>query len=269
MRAVHRRPGRVTAEHACRLGDRLTDRDRRIALDCYDHRVLTSHQLHRLHFRNLRLAQRRLALLYELRVLDRFRPPWQRGDGSTPYHWILDEAGAHIVAHWLESERQALAWRRDTTLALAHSSKLQHQLEVNEFFSRLAEEARTRGGGLREWWGERRCHHAIDGVTPDGYGHITLTNRDPIHFLLELDRGTEDHKRLLDKAHHYAKAIPRSHLRDRDPVVILAMPSQARAERAALHLAPLPVAAVPLVWTPGRCRSALAATVAASDARVR
>ena len=79
-----RRPGRLSAGHASRLAAQLTERDRRIALDCYDHRVLTTAQLQRLHFRTVRVAQRRLQQLYELRVLERFRPPWQRPHGSTP-----------------------------------------------------------------------------------------------------------------------------------------------------------------------------------------
>src|SRR5438105_1259400 len=92
------RPRRIDLGYAVHLASRLTDRDRRIALDCYDHRVLTTSQLRRLHFDGLRVTQRRLNDLYRLRVLDRFRPPWRRGEGSTPCHWLLDEAGAQIVA---------------------------------------------------------------------------------------------------------------------------------------------------------------------------
>jgi Luciferase-like monooxygenase len=39
------------------LAGRLSDRDRLIALDCYDHRVLTTEQLRRLHFDNLRTQE--------------------------------------------------------------------------------------------------------------------------------------------------------------------------------------------------------------------
>lgn len=48
------RPGKITATHLTSLGSRLTDRDRQIAVDCYDHRVLTTEQLMRLHFSGLR-----------------------------------------------------------------------------------------------------------------------------------------------------------------------------------------------------------------------
>jgi hypothetical protein len=78
------RPGKITFGHLVGLGSRLTDRDRQIALDCYDHHVLTTEQLVRLHFAGLRTATARLDALYKLRVLDRFRPPCKRGAGSTP-----------------------------------------------------------------------------------------------------------------------------------------------------------------------------------------
>src|SRR5581483_11635071 len=136
-------PGRPPAGFASRLASRLTERDRQIALDCYDHRLLTTEQLRRLHFATRRVAQRRLSELHKLHVLDRFRPAWQRGEGSTPFHWLLDHAGALVVAELLDLPVEQLAWRRDHALAIASSSKREHQLAVNEFFTRLADEARS------------------------------------------------------------------------------------------------------------------------------
>jgi len=108
-RATATRPGKITATHLTTLGSRLTDRDRQIALDCYDHHVLTTEQLMRLHFGGLRTTTLRLGTLYQLRVLDRFRPPRRRpGTGTNPYHWILDEAGAHVVAAQRDMERRRL-----------------------------------------------------------------------------------------------------------------------------------------------------------------
>jgi hypothetical protein len=107
-------------------------------------------------------------------ILDRFRPPWERGQGSTPWHWILDETGAYIVAEQLGIERKELNWRRASALAIAASAKLRHHIEVNEFFSRLASEAATQGGALAEWYGERTTQRLFQGrVTPDGYGCCT------------------------------------------------------------------------------------------------
>ncbi len=224
------------------LASRLTDRDRRIALDCYEHRVLATEQLRRLHFRAARTARERLQELRELRVLASFRPAENPGKGSAPNHWLLDEAGALVVAAELDLERAELRWHRQAALAIASSSKLAHQLDVNEFFTRLTEEARTTGGTLESWWGERRARAALAGiVSPDGYGRLRLPEQARIELLLELDRGTEDHQRLREKARRYAKALPRS---DLNAFVLLLVPSAERAERAAAGLA---ASAAPIV----------------------
>jgi len=54
----------------------------------------------------------RLRRLYELRVLERFPRP-KVGEGSHPYHWILDEAVALLVADWKGIDRRELRYTRD------------------------------------------------------------------------------------------------------------------------------------------------------------
>jgi len=247
------RPGRIGAAAIAALASRLTERDRLVALACYEHRVLTTEQLRRLHFGSSRRAAQRLAELYELRVLDRFRPPRQPNEGSAPYHWLLDEAGAHIAAEALGVERSELRWRRQGAIAIASSAKLAHQLEVNEFFTRLADEARLGGGRLAEWWGERRCLAALSGqAAPDGYGKLLLTGRRPASFLLELDRSTEDHSRLRQKARRYQKALPRSILADEQPLLLIPVPTLARRDNAAAQLTASSLPLRVCVWTPER-----------------
>jgi hypothetical protein len=239
------------------LASRLTDRDRRVALDCFEHRVLTTEQLRRLHFRGSRTARRRLQKLRELRVLASFRPPSQPGEGGAENHWVLDEAGAFVVAAELGLERAELRWRAQTALAIASSTKLAHQLAVNAFFTRLAEEARNPGGELERWWGERRSRDVLDGIaTPDGYGRLRLPDETALEFLLELDRGSEDHGRLREKARRYAKALPRSELRD--PLVLLLLPSAERTARAADGVAASAAPIVARTWTPETAGSLLA-----------
>jgi hypothetical protein len=231
------------------LASRLTDRDRRIALDCYEHRVLATEQLRRLHFRAARTARERLQELRQLRVLASFRPALHPGQGSAQNHWLLDDAGALVVAAELGLERAELRWHKQASLAIASSSKLTHQLEVNEFFTRLAEEAQTAGGLLERWWGERRARTALAGiVSPDGYAHLRLPSARSIELLLELDRGTEDHQRLREKARRYGKALPRS---DLNAFVLLLVPSAARAAHAADALAASAIPIAVRVWTPG------------------
>jgi Replication-relaxation len=239
------------------LASRLTDRDRRIALDCYEHRVLATEQLRRLHFRAARTARERLQELRELRVLASFRPAAHPGKGSAQNHWVLDEAGALVVAAEFGLERPELRWRAQAALAIASSSKLAHQLAVNEFFTRLNEDAREAGAVLERWWGERRSRDALNGIaTPDGYGRLCLPGEPALEFLLELDRGTEDQGRIKDKARRYGKALPRSELRD--PLVLLLLPSSERTTRAAESVA---VSAAPIVartWTADSVVSPLA-----------
>src|SRR5487761_1833629 len=74
----------------------LTDRDRSICALVAEHRVLTTDQIATVAFDSPISARHRLAMLYRLRVLDRFRP--FRRVGTAPNHWVLDAIGAMVVA---------------------------------------------------------------------------------------------------------------------------------------------------------------------------
>ncbi|MGH3266146.1 MAG: replication-relaxation family protein, partial [Trebonia sp.] len=216
-----------------------------------------------------RRARRRLVVLYQQRVLDRFRPPWQQGKGSTQYHWVLDEVGAHLVADELGIDRADLHWRHADALAIAGSAKLAHQVAANELITRLASEARTAGGRLREWYGERTTRRLLGGqVIPDTYAVMQLPGRPLLHLLVELDRGTEDHKRLREKATGYHRALPRSPLANLNPTVLLVLPNRTRA--TALRDAGIadgdPL--TPIVWTPASTDPALPAVLTAATTRV-
>jgi hypothetical protein len=252
------RSKRFGDEDVLRLASRLTERDRRIALECFEHRVLTTSQIKRLYFSGTRSATARLNVLYLLRVLDRFRPSMPRGEGTAPYHWILDEGGALLVADHRGVDRAELGWQHSVAVGVANSQKLAHHVEANEFFTRLAVDANTAGGLLSEWYGERTCHHIFSGVVvADGYGVLSFPVRAPLHFLIELDRGTEASVRLLKKAEDYARMLPRTELRDLDPTVLFLAPSARRAEtiRAVLKEVVAPVAVS--VWSDASTESAL------------
>jgi hypothetical protein len=254
-----RRPSRLSESEVAKLASHVTERDRRIALDCYEHNVLTTDQIRRLYFTNTRIAQVRLQRLYELRVLERFRPGPRAGEGSNPYHWILDEAGALLVADWKGIDRSELRYTRDDGLRIAGSRNLTHHVEANEFFTRLALDANEAHGELAEWYGVRTLAHMFSGaIVPDGYGVLTLPDSAPLHVLLELDRSTEPAQVLRDKAKRYAEILPHSSLREHRPFVILAAPTarRARSVSAAVSntLAPLSVA----VWNRETRRSVLA-----------
>lgn len=232
------RPARLRDGDLVTLASQATDRDQRIAEDCYEHRVLTTHQLQRLHFPSRRSAALRLQRLYELRVLDRFRPPWTHGTGSTPYHWVLDTGGAHLLAAARGLERAELPWTRQSTRTIATSATLTHRTTTNELASRLIADTRAAGGQVPVWLGERGAHDLLGGIViPDSYLLIELPDAPALHLLLELDRGTEDHSRLLTKARRYAKAIPRSQLAGLNTLVLLVVPSERRAHTVTATLA--------------------------------
>lgn len=210
VRPAGRRPTAVRprANHdvVSAVARRLTPRDRLLCQVLFDHRVLTTEQVSDLCFANLTTARHRLTALYQLRVLDRFRP--FRPVGSDPYHYVLDTLGADIVAadRGIEVPRPGLHHSR--ALALSDSQRLAHLLATNGLFCALARWARSvEDAEVAEWWPERRCATEWgEVVRPDGFG--TLRQRDRVvEFFVEVDRGTETLARLTDKLTGYAELV--------------------------------------------------------------
>jgi hypothetical protein len=244
------RPRRFTDQDALRLAAHVTERDRQIAMDCFEHHVLTTSQIKRLHFTNTRAATARLNVLYRLRVLDRFRPSLPRGQGTAPYHWILDEGGALIVAAERDVQRAKLGWQHTVAVRVATSPKLTHHLEVNEFVVRLAVEAQAAGGVLAEWYGERTLHGFFNGkLIPDSYAVLRLHDRASLHVLVELDRGTETLERLRAKAERYDRKLRYRPWREVDPIVLFVVPSERRAHTVTSTLAETSPSLAVIVWS--------------------
>jgi len=242
-----------------RLAGRLTDRDRQIAEDCFEHRVLTTEQLRRLHFTAAQVARRRLGKLHQLRVLERFRPTFQLGEGSSPHHWILGPAGAYVVAAGRGLERDQLPWTRQPPETVAKSAALDHRRDTNEFATRLIQQVRAAGGTVPEWRGERGARDLLDGIViPDSYLILQRPGAPPLHLLLEIDRGTEDHGRLLTKARRYAKAIPRSPIARDHTLVLMTVPSERRARTVSTALANSPWPITVAAWSSPNSVSPLA-----------
>ena len=168
--------------------------------------MLTTEQVADLCFDNLTTARHRLTVLYELRVLDRFRP--FRPVGSDPYHYLLDILGVEIVAADRGTEVPRPGLHHSRAQALADSQRLAHLLATNGLFCALARWARTvEDGELAEWWPERRCTTEWgEVVRPDGFGVLRHGER-VVEFFVELDRGTETLTRLADKVGGYAELV--------------------------------------------------------------
>src|SRR5579875_1115892 len=213
-----RTAGRVTRgpELAAALAARLTARDRWLLRMLHEHRVLTTGQITQLAFGTSRAATARLLTLYQLRAIDRFRPLVPAG--SAPLYFVLDEAGAAVLAAEDGITPAELGYRRDRALAIALSPQLGHACGANGVFTALAATARhTPGTRLDCWWSERRCAALWGGTArPDGYGRwhapapgggITSTD-----FFLEYDTGTENLTRLITKLAGYATLAARTHI---------------------------------------------------------
>jgi hypothetical protein len=217
----------VTADRLTELASHLTDRDREIALALYEHRILTSSQLTLLFFSGRRRAMDRLLFLYRSQVLDRFYPPRPFALGKPQAHWLLDEAGAHIVAACLGIDRRALPWRRRENWGT--HPQLAHQLEVNTFVTDLIAATLPYSHlGVAEWWGSGSAKEQMpDGVAlvPDA-GILVSTHAGLLVCLLEWDRATEPGSVLEHKLRMYSKASGRSGWRS---CVLFVVPGTRRA----------------------------------------
>ena len=183
---------------------RLTERDRQLCRLLDDHRVLTTPQVADVGFTGERRARMRLAELYALDVLDRFRP--QSWGSPAPYYWVLGPLGAALVAAEAGADPADRSWRRSLAHDLAASQRLAHLAGTNRLFTALLRAARTRPScALIEWWSERRCAREWgEVVRPDGYG-IWTDNGASLPFLVEYDNGTERLERLAGKLGGYAR----------------------------------------------------------------
>jgi hypothetical protein len=193
-------------EQLATLVTRLTERDRKLCRLVAEYRVFTTSQLAELYFTSLDRAEDRLKTLTELGVVDRFRPRLDRGEGSAPYHYVLGPAGAALLAAEQGIELKELGWRRDKTLAIAHSQRLAHTLGVNGFFAALVGYARRHPrlqAHLAVWWSERRCRDRWGHVVrPDGYGRWHQQDA-RVDFFLEFDTGSEPTERVAGKLNGY------------------------------------------------------------------
>ena len=213
----------------------ITDRDQHICIDLFEHRILTTIQLYELHFPSYPRARKRLLELHRLGLLWRVRPHQQLG--SLPWHYVLDEPGALVVAESRGIEPTELGFRFDRVLGMLDSPRLRHLRETNGFFTRLAHACRTSREPCRlaEWWGERSAAERWQGlVRPDGLGRLEGAPESSVTFALELDRGTESRDRLAEKIERYVLIAPGP---DAPEAVLSSFPSLEREQSARQVLA--------------------------------
>jgi hypothetical protein len=195
-------PTSASAVHPLALHHRMTPRDRHLLAQLDQHLVLTTDQIHRLHYRALRTCQIRLHELYTLGLLDRFRFARLYG-GSEPWHWVLGLHGARFQAGATGRPAPTLRAHRDQIVRLTARPRLPHLLATNEFFVRLAFTARIdQRVRLDRWWSERTTTAKFLRIRPDAHGLWTARGR-TVGWFLETDMGTEPLTRVVAKLPAY------------------------------------------------------------------
>ncbi|MEV4753637.1 replication-relaxation family protein [Micromonospora sp. NPDC049559] len=200
-----------------RVQSQLTHRDRVLLGWLYDHGVLTSFQIAHALFPSVDFCQRRLRTLHQLGLVARFRP--QRADGgSYPYHYVLDQLGAEVVAAGRDERPPRRDHARTERRRWTSSRSLAHRLGINGFFTDLAGHARTHSGAeLRRWLSESACGRAgaftspedpalvrayQPRIRPDGYG-VWADDGVVVPVFVEYDSGGEQLSVLLGKLAGY------------------------------------------------------------------
>jgi protein involved in plasmid replication-relaxation len=207
----------VIDDPVLRVQSQLTDRDKVLLGWLYDHGVLTSFQIAHALFGSLDFCQRRLRTLHALRLVARFRPQRAEG-GSYPYHYVIDQLGAEVVAAGRDERPPRRDHARVERRRWTSSRTLAHRLGVNGFFTDLAGHARTHPGAqLQQWLPETGCLQAgtftrpddpaLVGayqprVHPDGYG-LWAEHGVLVPAFVEYDGGGEQLSVLLGKLAGY------------------------------------------------------------------
>ncbi|MDG4834810.1 replication-relaxation family protein [Solwaraspora sp. WMMD1047] len=194
----------ASANNPLALYNHLTPRDRSLLALLDEQLVLTTDQVHRLHYRAMRTCQIRLRELYALGLLDRFRFARLYG-GSEPWHWVLGLHGARFMAGAAGRPAPTVRAHRDQVNRLAARPSLPHLLATNEFFVRLAFTARIdQRVRLDRWWSEHTATTRFMRVRPDGHGLWSARGR-TVGWFLEVDMGTEPLTRVSAKLEGYER----------------------------------------------------------------
>lgn len=160
------------AEPLAALAGRLTASDWQVCRLLADHQVLTTGLLALLLDAPPRTLQQRLTTLTSMRVVDRFRPHQPLGAGSAPYHYLLGEAGATVLAADGSATADRPGGDRAQLAGVANANgHLPHLLAVNTVFAQLTHTARHRAGTrLVCWWPAHRCQAQWGRlIAPDAY----------------------------------------------------------------------------------------------------
>ncbi|MFE3452469.1 replication-relaxation family protein [Nonomuraea sp. NPDC059194] len=195
------------------LAIRLTDRDRQLIRMIRDFRVLTSAQIAEIYFDSADSARKRLLVLSRMGVLERFRPNLPPAMGTAPYHYVIGETAAAVLASEEGVDLAESGYRRDRVIGIAFSSSLGHTVGANGIAASLYGYAcRHPESELTTWWPEHRCRTEWGPIArPDAYGRFREAGHS-IDFFLEYDTGTETLDRVARKLDGYVELTESSRI---------------------------------------------------------
>lgn len=197
---------RYTPKMLIELAVRLTDRDRQLIRLIHEFRVLTSPQVSEMFFDTDDAARRRLLTLTRMGILERFRPNLPPAMGTAPYHYVIGETAAAVLASEDGVDMANFGYRRDRVTGIAFSSQLAHTVGTNDIAASLYGYARRHPGAeVIIWWPEHRCTKEwAPTARPDAYARWSEDGH-RIEFFLEYDTGTEPLDRVAHKLEGYAE----------------------------------------------------------------
>ena len=183
---------------------KVTPRDQAVLRDLWLCRYLTSHQISRLHFGHLKLAQRRLRRLRSCRLVDRFRLEGDVRSGFQRYVYRLAGPGARIVAEAIDEDPKRI---RPPKRPPTGRSYMAHHRLLTDFRIWLREGCQGTNGlfGFRfvpgyeevRLQGRRRRRVALNInsvsrlLVPDAVFSLHRRDGKAALFAVEVDRGTE------------------------------------------------------------------------------
>ncbi|GAA3138890.1 replication-relaxation family protein [Nonomuraea roseoviolacea] len=204
---------RITPRMLHQLAIRLTDRDRRLIRLIREHRVLTAAQISEMFFDTDDAARKRLLSLTRMGLLERFRPNLPPTMGTAPYHYVIGETAAAVLASEDGVDFGDYGYRRDRVIGIAFSQNLAHTVGTNGIAARLYGFARRHPDAeLLTWWPENRCTAAWSPIArPDAFARWREGDH-TIDFFLEYDTGTEPLDRVARKLEGYAELTESSRI---------------------------------------------------------
>jgi hypothetical protein len=181
------------------ISHRLRPRDYTIASLLDELTTLTTDHLTQILFTNPTTCRHRLHLLRRLGFIDRFIR--NRPGAPNPVCWLPGLLSARYMALTRDDSPPTAKALRERQDRVYSSPTLQHLLAVNDFAVSLHVHARHHPGtALTRWWSERTTAGSFGHrIKPDGHGIWRDHDNRETGFFLELDRGTEPIRRLIDK----------------------------------------------------------------------